>query len=404
LTALQALAQASTRRVDLVMIGDSNQNFGGHGFGKSLEAALVTRFGVYATGINSGHGAVPQHVSAGLNAANMQADPAGVSVAQAFMGQVHPRPGYVPAATSYSSNTGGHGLIPDNGWPTTSAQRHWYCFGVDDSFSGGTFTAGVRRGDSPFTSLATITAQSTTAESGRDGPRMRVLNMAADTGRTFPLEARWQVPGASLTGPIVTYYTRSEVVGASGISCHSLILAGGQSAWDFAFLLQNSSDQQLSIWFAEVRRLQISEGQSPIVVVYINTGVNDRNETNSPSAGPARVASAGNTAPEYVDNIRACQIRIKRIWEINGWPAGELHWLLVPSHRISDPDDAELIAYRAALQASQGQEPQTSVVDVGAIMTAAEATAGGWYDGGGAVHLTTTGYAAVAGRIVALVP
>ena len=234
---------------------------------------------------------------------------------------------------------------------------------------------------------------------------MRRYQVAANPARTQGLEFRPQLPPNSITGPIHAYYYRASVpTRTAGISLHTLVDASGQSAWDMAATLAATPDATLVFTLREARRLQIAAGLSPIVVVWINTAVNDRNETFTPSRGPGAVFGAGDSTAEYVDNIRAIQTRIRRLWQANGWPTGELHWLIVPSHRISDPDDAELVAYRAAAQATLGTEPQTSVVDVGALMTAAEATAGGWYDGGGAVHMTATGYAAVSTRIVALVP
>ena len=234
---------------------------------------------------------------------------------------------------------------------------------------------------------------------------MRRYQVAANPARTQGLEFRPQLPPNSITGPIHAYYYRASVpTKTAGVSLHTLVDASGQSAWDMAEALGRTPDATLAFTFREARRLQIAAGLSPIIVVWINTAVNDRNETFTPSRGPGAVFGSGDSPAEYLDNLRAIQARIRGIWVANGWPTGELHWLIVPSHRISDPEDAELVAYRAAAQATLGPERQTSVVDVGALMTAAEATAGGWYDGGGPAHLTATGYAAVSTRIVALVP
>jgi hypothetical protein len=51
MSALDAIALATRRRMDLVMIGDSNQDKDGYGFSGAWENALALRFGMYATGI-----------------------------------------------------------------------------------------------------------------------------------------------------------------------------------------------------------------------------------------------------------------------------------------------------------------------------------------------------------------
>lgn len=406
LTAIQALGLARSRRVDFVMMGDSNQAFNGHGFSKYLEKALIERLGLYATGIFAGNGGVFQHVAGRLPATNVTGDGSAFPISDFSLAGAggNARYGYLAAAATANANTGGHTLSAADGFPTTAALDCWWAYGVDDAFSGGSFNPGVRRNESPWTTIGQVGSISTTAETGFDGLRMSRLSLAADAARTFPLAQHWQIPSANITGPFVSYYTRTEVASAnSGVSCHTHISAGGQSAWNFAWYVQNTTDRSLSIYYAEVRRLQIARGLTPIVVFYINTGVNDRNEANTPSLGPARVWGTGDTPAEYVDNLRAIQARIRRIWDINGWDKGELYWLFVPSHRISDPDDAELVAYRAAVASTLALEPQTSMIDLGQMMTFAAANAAGWYDAGGVAHLTTTGYDEVARLMVSQV-
>lgn len=261
---------------------------------------------------------------------------------------------------------------------------------------------GARRAESPWTTIGKLAAVSTTG----DFPGLRLVKYdIPEAVRNYPVEARPQIPSESVTGPWVSYYTRIEAYTVnSGLSCHTIYSSGGQSAWNMAYALQNTPDKTLSIFFAEVRRLQISNGNSPVVVIYINTGVNDRNEGNTPSLGPKQIYGPGDSAAEYVDNIAGIQSRIMRIWDINRWPVGELHWLFVPSHRVSDPDDVDLVAYRAELSAHVSASKQSSMVDLGALMTYAAANSAGWYDAGGSVHLTNTGYDGVSQLIVDQIP
>lgn len=408
LSALAALGLAATRRVDLVMIGDSNQAFGGHGFNRYLDRVLARRFGTYATGqIWAGSPTNSQHAGNALVSSNMQADASAEPLAANYNVLGGPaKAGYVPAATSYNSNTGGQTVQTfENGPFLTQALRAYWAYGVSEAWASGTFRPGIRSSVSPFTTIVLGSTRSTTAAARKTGLRITTADIAADAERNFIIEARWQIPSTNLTGPLVAYYTRVEAPAQlSGASCHTLYATAGNSAWDIAIDLQNTHDDMLSMWFAETRRLQLSAGQNPVIVVYINTGLNDRNEAETPSRGPVRIFGSGDSAAAYIDNLVAIQDRIRRIWEINRWPVGELHWLIVPSHRVSDPDHAKLVGYRDAVRSTLARQAQTSLVDLGALMTAAEATAGAWYDEGGVEHLTTAGYEAVSQLIVNQIP
>jgi hypothetical protein len=405
LNALQALSLASSRRVDLVMLGDSNQAFGGYGFSTGLEKALAARFPIYASPICAGS-YTSQQFSAiritGGGATDIPSDPA-LDVLMRWVGATTLRAQAINSGVSSSALTGGLTVPVASPLDVTAALRFHFAWGGSSTFVGGSMRPGVRLNASPFSVIAQAPASiSTTID--YTGLRITTVDVAA-AARTTGLEGKFLVPSGPSTGPFVHYYARAERVDrVAGISCHTLYSGGGMSAWDMAWALQNTPTETLTTFFAETRRLQMAAGQSPIVGVYINTGVNDRNEANTPSLGPARIVGAGDSPAEYIDNLRGVQNRIKKVWEANGWPLGELHWLIVPSHRISDPDDAELIAYRAAVAATLATEPQTSLIDLGSLMTAAAATSAGWYDAGGNVHLTNAGYDAVGALMVAQIP
>ena len=65
------LRAAATSRVDVVMIGDSNQLYGGVGYDDGWARSLSQRFGLYGTGLhflgeNDGQGAAVDYGSDGL--------------------------------------------------------------------------------------------------------------------------------------------------------------------------------------------------------------------------------------------------------------------------------------------------------------------------------------------------
>lgn len=405
MTALDALSASAERPVDMVDVYDSNGAFGGGGYQRYLARALYNRFGAYATAIYaSGSPTQPGGWDSAIDAAAVRNDASSLGALADFTIAGGPvQLGYL-ASGAINASTGGIALSNAVGFPTAEQLTLWHAFAADDAFAG-SCRPGFRSAVSPYTLISQSATVSTTADAGRDGMRMVSHTIPADPARTYSIEAKPNIPSQNVVGPWLGYYSRVELSSrTAGISCHTLISAASQSAYDMAYYLHAASDAALTTFFAEARRLQISRGYSPIVVININTGLNDRNESIVPSLGPEKISTSGDSAAAYIDNIRAIQRRIRAVWRLNEWAISELYWLIVPSHRIADPDDAKLIEYRESAKALLEPEGQTSVVDLGAMMTEAEASAAGWYDAGGHEHLTATGYAAVSQLIVDLIP
>jgi len=402
LSALEALSLASSRRIDLVMIGDSNQA----GFNIGLEKALASRYPIYASPIMSR--TAPRVYSTSYYSCNLlnpgeiqnTGTPDSLTLRPSTPNFLE---GYVIPGNTYSSSTAALEVPAQSPLNVNDAINGWVAFGVSSAFAGGSFNAGIRRGEDPWTALATSGVQSTTQ--AQDGLRMLKVSIPS-ASRNHPIQLRYQLPPASITGPWVGYFLRVERdAQASGVSVHTLYGVGGQSAWDAAYSLQSASDKALTMFFSEARRLQISAGYSPIVVVYINLAFNDRNEANRPTLGPARIADTGRTPQEYIDNLRGIKKRITDIWDLNGWDRMELHWLFVPGHRTSDPEDDVLVGFRSALSSSLAAEAQSSIVDLGLLMTQADAVSAGWYlTPSDFYHLSPDGYDAVSSLIVSQIP
>ncbi|WP_132921300.1 hypothetical protein [Sodalis ligni] len=77
------------------------------------------------------------------------------------------------------------------------------------------------------------------------------------------------------------------------------------------------TDTKLGIYFGEIRRLQIIRGQMPIVVFYIKSGLNDINETLTPSFG-YRASNDPISPTAFIDNFEAMVKRFEDIWQKNG--------------------------------------------------------------------------------------
>lgn len=395
-SAYEALSFAAFRRVDFVMIGDSNQAFNGYGFSGGFLKTLAAKFGEYATGIGSGAGA---NIGEREYVFGLQSGaPAGI---EAIWPASSPQPyKYIADGDVQSPGFSGNRIIDTNDLGVANALRVHYGYGTFN-FGAGSFRPAARLNVSPFTTVAT--APLTNTNTGAFSRQILQLDIPANPARTQGIEAKIYNPatGVSITGPFVSFFTRFENTARdSGVSCHTLYGAGGQSLYDMAAQLNAYSNLALTNFFTEVRRLQLAKSQNPIVVVYINSGLNDRNETSSPSLG-WRASTDPDSPTAYIDNLEAIMKRIEGVWTASGWNLSELFFLVVPSHPVSSPDDTELVSYRAAAYTAAGRQ-RASFADFTDYTSYTSMLASGFYASGGAdtSHLTDAGYDALAQIVV----
>lgn len=392
-TALEALGQASKRRVDFVMIGDSNQLMDGKGFDYALRRSLGNRYGLYATPVLMGN-SFGSNAGATADQASHELAPSSVFYRMVADGAV------VAAGTANGLEVRADGHYPLN--PSALLRCHM----AYSTFANGagSFRPGVRREEAPWSVLKLSPLINTST--GVEGYVRSYFDLEAGSRDGHALGFKWVMPQqAALTGPFLSYFMRVEdVLKTTGVSAHTLYGAGGQSLWDMSTQLNAYTLKQLSNYFAEVRRLQVEKGIKPIVVIYINSGLNDQNETSTPSLG-WRASSDPSSATAYMDNLEAISKRIKDIWQVNGWDERELFFLIVPSHPVSTPDAAQLKSYRKAAQAGPGTAVRTSVVDFENLTSYTEMWANGWYrQGTDTSHQELVGYETLSARIVALIP
>lgn len=404
------LREAATRRVDVVCLGDSNQLFAGHGWDHGLSKALADRFGLYATGLhfageNLGNAAgvgyfaytfstswtnlfayagAPAEADRLLNSASSGLAPANyVSIAPGTITPAGPNIGMaIDAGGPWNVSAAWRFHFTYASFPAAGLQPGW-----------GAFRPMVRLNQAPWTWL--VQATPIDARSNQIEPSAGVLELPA-ASRPGGLNFRFSDPATGITGPFVAYTMRGEQAARSaGASVHTLYGRGGQSAYDFARALQLSSDETLAWIFAQVRALQPSPAR---VIVRINTGLNDRNETER-SVGPLGVLP-GDSAGAYADNITAILNRIESVWVGQGWELTELAFVLVPSHAFSQPEDEELLAYRAAAANIARTRARVGMVDLGLILPADQMLSRGFYQSGGTdrAHLTQAGFEFLAGR------
>jgi len=407
------LSRLRSGRVDFVGIGDSNQIFGGHGWDLGFPYALIASgYPMWATGLIVNNEASGTGAGAGYSYNRNSPGGSGLTGAvsgapadlEKYMdkgaGLLYPSfyYSYVAAASSISAVNNGLQLLPGLGGLDETAAidfDHWW--GSFDSGSG-SFTRYLRRGESPFTEI--VNPPSINTNTGAFGMNRSTVSMSANVAR-----AGWKIQflaANAAVGPYFGTFMRARQLNrTAGFSYGTLDYRGGQSLRTMAYDLQQASDETLTHYFTILRDDQ--ESDLITIAICVNSGLNDKNETLA-SVGPAAVAD-GDSPEAYVDNFDAIRARIEAIWNLNAWDPQELFWIVFPSHPISDPDDAELLTYRAAISAHLTGDSRAQVVDISALTDETEMLANGWYQSAGAdrSHLTQAGYEQLSMRILGAV-
>lgn len=398
-------------RVDFVGFGDSNQLKDGVGWDEGWQYALtLAGYPMYATGLLSAHENNGAGASTGytysFNASQPDAAFATSGAPAALDAYLHAATGYVsPHNYAYlASGTFGGGenqgfILSANGvMDVTHALQFDFCYGTFASGSGA-FRPTVRRNATPWTEIKVNSIIQT--NTGVEGIAVATMALSADASRAgWPLNWKFGSLATSTTGPFFGLWWRASDPGVTaGYSFSTLYGLGGSTARDFAYSMQGMSDTALTYYFQSIRAFQ---GSTKTVAIVVNTGVNDRNLVAA-SVGPLAIAD-GDSAEAYADNIHALVTRIETIWSLNGWDRDELCFVLMVSHPVATPtDDAELIAYRAALQVYAAGVRNAQVLDLNELCPCATILANGWYLDGGADrnHLTAAGYYGISQLMVA---
>lgn len=399
--------KARTGRADAVALGDSNQAFQGHGWDHGWTKAISDEFGLYATellspGENEGWGAQLGYSYGTLapfpsDVFSVSHAPEALDVFMQSGGMMSPLNYlYLPEGeTAVGANNQGMYVEPWSPLDVRATLRFRVVYGKFSETTPGSFMLSAKSASFPYGCIAKGEV-TTTATSGNPGLRLSRLDLHSDEQRFNGINFRFSPPEIGVTGPFIAFLMRVENRDrAMGASFHTLYAKGSQSARDMAEALRNATDQYLSMYFFQARVLQ----SAPVrVMIRINTGLNDRNESK-PSVGPAHVAD-GSSAAAFADNIVAIVDRINEVWHLNGWDPAELCFLVSVSHPISNPDDAMLMGYRAAADALTGELPSTASVRFDRLTDSDEMEHSGWYQSGGTdhYHLTQAAYEVLAER------
>jgi hypothetical protein len=388
-----AAIDATSQLVDVVMMGDSNQVHDSHGWDASIQKELASRYGMYGSGLISineadGLGAGQGYTYARLNAS-------GNKIGE---GSGQPSPFDDIWATCSNNMSGYMAADSESGFNNIFILLANSAIGNENALTfrmhiakfasgGGTFYPRVRYEQSPWTSLAGGGAVACTAAA--DEMTYHDLSINADAGRTEIQLGLKLFQTETMTAKFFGTFVHAFKTGASaGIAGHTLCASGGDSLADLYDRISALTSSQLGHYFGIIRTRQIGLGQAtPNIIIRINSGLNDRNETDDSDT-------------TYGTRLQAIIDKFKEVWTDNGWSLSELSFVITPSHRVSDPDDAELLTYRTIARTVALVNKNTTMVDFGYLMTYAEAVAGSWYNGVDINHLLPAGSEALATREV----
>jgi hypothetical protein len=390
----------SSRRTDVICLGDSNQLYRASGWDDGWTQAIDVEFGLYATGLhalgeNRGLGAGVGSGSTTLNtggAAGVHYQGAPLDVRRYVDTEdsgLEPQ-GYAYIASGTSVGTGtsiGLSVTPSSPLGVQGPMR-W-------TFSMGTFTQSgglvpVVRDDFSRSIIVSGGPQTT---QGDGSPRILSLDIPAGSRAASISLLMAGGPGASVTGPFVGYYARAERTDrAAGGAVHTLYGVGGQSARDMAGALQSASDHTIQFFLAQATALQ---NGPQLALVRINSGLNDRNEEGVSLGLEPRLP--GDSPGAFLDNVQAIMDRLKQQWVASGASPDNLYFLISVSHPVGDPDDTELLAYRRAADEIAKSNANTASVHLDVIIPFAELKRGRLFAGTGEFnHLGLSGFRAAA--------
>lgn len=392
-SAAAAIAAARYRCVDLVMIGDSNQLHSGYGFGGAYPVALYNRYGQYASAIHSMRNepvtttGTTDNNTGGTGGTSLDSTAAPDALRLQYNERWPHSAGYLPEGQTFASNSNGTILYPTNPMLQDKTNlRAWFKYGMfasETTPGTGNFLPYARYAGQGGSYGNVVLWDKVVTVDGTSDLKLLELPIPAGDYTANGIEVKWAGTGSRLmTGPFFGLYSRVDNPNANkGISCHTLYGAGGQSLWDMSSSLTADFDNAKAVvYFGELRRLQLLRGQMPIIVIYINSGLNDQNETSTPSFG-WRATTDSKSATAYIDNLEYLCKRFEDVWEQNGWNKEELFFLIHSSHMVNDPDTQRVQQFRQAAQAFAAGRERITAVDLTNITSSAFIYANDWYYG-----------------------
>lgn len=410
---------ARRNSVDILIAGDSNNNFGGWGWVDGLNWALqnnttaleyggqivpcvswdnVFYYGVYST----------EAAFSKINAAGSVVNPGGVgALGNTLVSGITLGPTELTSAMTRGGGTLQPNTSPfDYGWwaGTTdwadtlggiytnegTGRLPW----IGDSLQYrvvhgkgpgmGTLRLSARLDIPPYTAIGT---QAISCAQASYEWVTSTLSIAANASRTGNAHAFYyassNVSNSRLTGPMALAMQSLSRVGVKGYSVTSLSHHGG-ATMDTIAANVSSGATIIRQYLKEARARQIASGGSGRVIVAIQGGIN---------VGTNPWATSADSF------FSTCRTQ----WTNLGYPSEDLACLGWVSHQTASSDT--LSAERAS-SINLARNGSCTIVDTTAFVSYNDINTGGgsgvtWYDSGGNSHLTAAGYQSIGSRMIA---
>lgn len=401
-TAFEALGLLSKRRIDICEMMDSNGLHHGWGWNKGIEYALQTlgyeKYATPLTGAAGGNTGLGTNYPSPPLTTGVRTPPPGFEKYATLTNGLYLETqsiGVTNGATvtlSVSNTESPFQEIVSQSALNVNSQLRYHVRYAEFANGGGSFRLGFRRESSPFN---VISSGADISSSGSvDGIKIATVDAPPAT-RDYNIGAKIRIPNGTADVPKNWFIdqTIEDVNALSGYRTSVIYSVGGQSLWDMAqYLIVEKTMQNLVNWFEQIRRLQILAGQKPIVIIYINSGLNDQNELMSPSWG-WRKSMLPTSTEAYIDNLEAIYERLHDVWEHANWDRSELFFLIQPSHPIPTDND-KLVYYRKVVSAFMDGKKGISFTDFNNYTSYQNMLDLGYYQAGNTDfnHLTTEAY------------
>lgn len=344
---LGALAAASWRPIAVLMGADSNGLHQGSGYRRGFEAKLFDRFGAIAAPLDKSAGGPAGTTTTGA--------PAELEDIGTIYNYSYLEAGSISASTISGPLVRGDDSSASFKIDVTSDLRFHFLYGTFPTGSG-SFKPSIRRADAGFNTY--VSSDVIPTNTGEYSIQSGTLDLAANAGRAgVSLNLRWNhfTNDAGLTdyrinAPFIGYQVYVEdTAKTAGVIFGMDYSDAGKSTHDMVLAIRGRNAARQAKTYDTYRQLQIDRGYNPIMTFLICHGLNDRNKAGLTSLGPRQDTDSDGPL-SFLDNSYA-YIRDKMdFWVAQGWDTDELRFIVMPSHPVSDPDDAELISYRAAVK------------------------------------------------------
>ena len=416
------IRKAASRRIDIAGIWNSEGNYLGHGMENGIFHALWPRFQCYGMPAMSFLPSAPSDETSrdqqiGPNWGSGGAEHYWVEAGNggALYTVAYPQRASAPSPTRDSFDvvgvTGSFGPqfplylgATQAGWvaynyPRQTTRRNpidisnaltCTAWGAQFTTGGGSFTAVLRRSDSPFTNTINL---GTISCSGTDGTVVKAEGTAvADSAR-----ASWsalQFYATAFTNKVFASWWRWSETGKSrGFALTPLYSKGSMSMYDmYAALATGIPDASWNLMLDVLTGHQTSDASQQCLIFDIYEGSNFAGES-SVDAGAPQPADADHP-DNYVWYLEQIISRIQNLWELSGRDTSNLVFRVRCSHPINDgPAEAEVETFRAELRSldfTSATWRNVTVCDMKSLKSLASMVADGdFYDN---THLTYGGY------------